>query len=136
MALPGLNARFDNLTMLTIDRWMDSNWADDFTTHNPLLMRIFERGNFVRGGNGYWWNLPIYYPVASGPQVIGVTEDFNDLPEATETGGKTMASFKPAQFAMKFGVREYDLDAQGSETEKLNLVQSEMMIENAKCRES
>jgi hypothetical protein len=136
MAVGGLNAKFDNLTMMTIDRWMETNWADAFSTHHPLLLRIFDKGNYVKGGTGYNWNTPLYYPVATGPQVQGVTEAFNDLPEATETGGTTMASYKPAQFAMKFGVREYDLDAQGSLTEKLNLVQKEMMIENTKFNEA
>lgn len=121
-----INASFDNLATKTINRWMRDNYADAFTSHHPILAKMLDKGKIVKGGAGYQWYEPFEYPDWVGPAVVGVTSGYQDLPEATETGGFTMAGFTPAQFAILFAVETYDINAQGSETERINHVGSVM----------
>lgn len=128
MAIAGQNANYDNLTTMTINRWLSSNLSDHIASHHPLWFRMMEQGNIVQGGNGYFYVEPVKWPAPGGPQVQGVTEDFNELAPAVETGGITAYQWKPAEFAMLTGIREYDLSAQGSMTEKVNLTGEYMGI--------
>lgn len=131
-SVPGLNATFDNLSTESINRWMRKTFKNAFTGNHPLWAMLMKNGNIVKGGIGYAWYEPFYYPTLVGPAVVGVSDGFQQIAEATETGGKTMASYVPAQFAMQVAVEDYDIKAQGTETQMVDHIQSTLEISRAK----
>lgn len=123
------NTSFDNRLSMTIAAWVSNNFADLITGHNPVFTKLREQGNVRKGGgHGGQFIEPLMFPNGSGGAVTGVadaTAAYTD-PTFAETTGFTSAAYKPAEIIMPISVQEYELDAQGSDTEKVGLVESVM----------
>lgn len=122
-----LNPNFSELATVTLNRWASRKFADVYTSHCPLWMKIRMRGNVMEGGFGISILEPLKYPVASGPQPQGITDPYNQL-TPSETTGWTAAQYTPAEYVLDVSIPEYNVDLQGSETERINHLQSVMEV--------
>lgn len=122
------NSSFDNRLSMTIAAWVSSNFADLITGHNPLFYRLREKGNIIKGGTGGNFVEPLMFPATGGPAVVGVTNATTAYTDLTfvETTNFTSASYIPCEKLIPISVQQYDLDAQGSNTSKINLMESIM----------
>lgn len=124
------NASFDGKLINTISAWLSSNFEDVFLGNNAFFTKLRMMGNVKTNGFGTSMVEPIMIPDATGggPQAQGVTDPYAALVQSQMTG-KTGASYIAAEYLIPVSVAQYDLDAQGSDTTKVELVQGEM--ENA-----
>ncbi|HEV2471215.1 MAG TPA: phage major capsid protein, partial [Chthonomonadales bacterium] len=129
-----LNTAFTQRLTITINRWLDANLLDLFSSHHPVFYRLRERGNIVAGGLGVNLIEPIFYPSTTGPQVAGVTDSWNPITHS-ETGNISAAQYTPAEYLLPVSISDYDLDLQGSDTMKVNYAESIMKISVAKFLE-
>lgn len=127
------NSSFDGKLVNTIATWLSSNFSDVFLGNNALFTKLRMMGNVKTGGFGTSMVEPILFPDASGggPQVTGVVDPYAELNQSALTG-KTAANYIAAEYLIPVSVAQYDLDQQGSDTTKVELVQGE--FENAMNR--
>ena len=127
---------FDSRLVTTINRWVNNNLADMITGNNPLFFRLREQGNIVKGGgHGGAFVEPLMTPNTTSPGVIGVSNPYAALTFAdiTNQGG---SSWTVAEKLIPISVQQYEMNAQGSETAKVNLVESVMKIQMAQFNEN
>lgn len=137
MAVPGLNTNFNNNATLTVlNAWLSANCADIYSSNSPFFARMRAAGQIKTGGIGYTWSEPFYYPVTTGPSLQGVSDMWADQVRPTETGGLTQLQFTPAMFIMNIAISKYDLKAQGSDTKRVDYLNTIMKISNTKWGES
>lgn len=137
MAVSGINTNFNNnLAMTLANKWMAPNCINIYSSNIPFFAQLRKRGQIVKGGNAYQWVVPFYYPVTTGPTLQAVSDPYADSVRATETGGISNLQFTPAQFLMNIAVADYDLNAQGSETRRVNYMDTIMEISKTKWVES
>lgn len=129
-SVPGLNANFDNTMTETINVWLSKEFANLYTANHPFWASLLRNGNMVKTGVGYQWYEPFLYPTNVGPMPTGVSDGFQEVADATEMGGKTMAAYTPAQYAMQVAVENYDIEAQGSETKMVDHIQGTFQAAN------
>ncbi len=127
-----LNSNFNSRLTMTINKWVDHHLIDLFISHNPLFFRMREKGNIEAGGMGVQLIEPIMYPYGDGPTPIGVTDSWSTSVTHSETGNTTAAAYTPAEYLLPVSASEYDMDLQGSETAKVNYLESVMKINIAK----
>lgn len=135
-SVPGLNANFDNLMTETINVWQSNTYANAYTANHPFWASLLRNGNMVRTGVGYAWYEPFMYPTSIGPMPTGVSDGFQEVADATEQGGKTMAAWTPAQYAMQVAVENYDIEAQGSETKMVDHIKETFEMANIRYFET
>jgi hypothetical protein len=137
MAVNGINANYNNNATLTVlNAWLSANCADVYSSNSPFFARMRAAGRIKTGGIGYTWSEPFYYPVTTGPQLQGVSDMWADQVRPTETGGISQLQFTPAMFIMNVGIAKYDLKAQGSDTKRVDYLQTIMKISNTKWGET
>lgn len=127
------NTAFDGKLSLTISAWLSSNLEDVLLGNNAFFTKLRQMGKVKTGGFGIQMVEPLMFPDASGggPQVNGVTDPYALLTQTAMTG-VTSASYTAAEYVIPVSVAQYDMDQQGSDTQKVDLVQSTM--ENALAR--
>ena len=138
--MPLSNTQFDNRLAVTIPLWGDKILSDLITGNNPLFVLIKEQGNYKIGASGHGGQIvePVMFPDLTGPVVTGITNAaaaYTALAFA-ETTNMTAASYIVAEKVLPISVQEYDLKAQGSDTAKLNLIESIMKISVARFNEN
>ena len=127
-----LNSNFNSRLTMTINKWVDHHLIDVFISHNPLFFRMREKGNIEAGGLGVQLIEPVMYPSGNGPTPTGVTDSWSTSVTHSETGNTTAAAYTPAEYLLPVSASEYDMDLQGSETAKVNYLESVMKINIAK----
>jgi len=136
MAVNGLNTNFNNNATLTVlNAWLSANCADVYSSNSPFFARMRAAGQIKTGGIGYTWSEPFYYPVTTGPTLQGISDMWADQVRPTETGGLTQLQFTPAMFIMNIAISKYDLKAQGSDTKRVDYLNTIMKISNTKWGE-
>lgn len=127
--MPLSNPSFDNRLTTTIALWVQNNLNDVFSSHIPFLYRLKEKGNMkFGGGHGGRFVEPLMFPKSGNPAPVGIanaTAAYTNL-TFVETTNITSASYEVAEILLPISIQEYDLDAQGSETQKVDLMQSVM----------
>lgn len=136
-SVPGLNPQFDNLSVATINNWASDRFEDVYSSHHPVILKIWMNGNAkMKGdGHGYGYVAPFYIPVSTGNQPIGIADDYAELPDVQEDGGKSAFRWTPSMHVLQFMIPTYDDRAQGSETEKIDYLQTELDLSITKMLE-
>jgi hypothetical protein len=113
------NPNFNELATTTLNLWVSKNFANVFTGHNPLFYLLRKNGNVQTGGLGIKALEPLMYADPGGPQVEGVADPYTELtPE--ETLGWTNAEYNWCEKRLSVSIPELTMDQQGSETMKIN----------------
>ena len=132
------NAQFDSRLAVTIPAWVSNNLADLITGNNPLWFRLREKGNVRKGGgHGGQFVETLMFPDLTGPQVLSITNAAAAFAALTfaDTTNMTGAAYTVAEKLLPIAIQEYDLIAQGSDTEKISLIESVMKMSIAKFNE-
>lgn len=116
------NASFDGEATFTIQAWLSKQFADLISGNNPAFMRMREAGQVKKGGHGTAYLEPIMFPSATGPQVEDIDNPYDEV-EAQMTTGFSSLSFTRCEKEIDISVPIYMLEAQGDDTEKMDIVQ-------------
>ena len=136
MAVNGINTNFNNNATLTVlNAWLSSSCADIYSSNSPFFARMRKAGRMKTGGFGYTLVEPFYYPVTTGPSLQGVSDMWADQVRPTETGGISNLQYTPAMFIMNIAIAKYDLKAQGSDTKRVDYLETIKKISNTKWGE-
>jgi len=117
----------DGRLTLSINRWMQRNLADVFLGNHPIWAMLKKKGNMVTGGLGVQIQEPLFMPAPGGPQAEGIDDPYAELDHSQMTG-ITSAVYTPAEYAIPLSAPIYDLKLQGSETKKVDYVESVMRV--------
>jgi len=108
------NPNFNELATTTLNLWVSKKFADNFTGQNPLWYLLRKNG-----GLGIKALEPLYYADAGGPQLAGVLDPYAEvLPSATT--GFTNAEWQWCEKLLPVSISEMIMDQQGSETSRIN----------------
>jgi hypothetical protein len=113
------NPNWNELATTTLNLWVSKNFANVFTGHNPLFYLLRKNGNVQTGGLGIKALEPLMYADPSGPQLEGVVDPYAEM-TPSETVGWTNAEYAWCEKRLSVSIAELILDQQGSETMKIN----------------
>lgn len=122
----GANTEDQRLT-LTIRLWLSNRLEDHFFGHHPVFAKLRAMNRVVKGGFGTKITVPIKYPQAGGPQAEGVTDPYAAFSHSAMTG-ITSSLWDVAEYFMPISAPVRELKLQGSETKKLDYINSVMEI--------
>lgn len=113
------NPNWNELATTTLNLWVSKNFADVFTGHNPLFYLLRKNGNVQTGGLGIKALEPLMYADPAGPVLEGVVDPYAEM-TPSETIGWTNAEYAWCEKRLSVSIPELILDQQGSETQKIN----------------
>ena len=129
------NPNFDGELSMTIAAWMAANFADMISGNNPAFMKMRAKGSFKKGGQGTKYAYPIMFPTLTGPQVEDISNPYDDV-VAGMSDNRTMLEYIRCEKEIDISVPLYNMENQGSDTQKISLVESETKIAMAKFDEN
>ena len=113
------NPNWNELATTTLNLWVSKNFANVFTGHNPLFYLLRKNGNVQTGGLGIKALEPLMYADPAGPMLEGVIDPYAEM-TPSETVGWTNAEYTWCEKRLSVSIPELILDQQGSETQKIN----------------
>lgn len=113
------NPNWNELATTTLNKWVAKNFADAFTGNNPFWYMLRKNSNIVTGGLGIKALEPTEYASPNGPQLEGVTDPYAEM-TPSETDGWTNAEYAWCEKRLPVSIPELILDQQGSDTQKIN----------------
>lgn len=116
------NPNFDGEATFTIQSWLSKEFADLITGNNPVFMKMREEGQVKKGGAGTKYLEPFMYPTTTGPQVEDIDNPYDEV-EAQMTTGFSSLEYVRCEKEIDISVPLYMLEAQGPDTEKMDIVQ-------------
>jgi hypothetical protein len=99
--------------------WVNTKFANLFTSHKPLWYRLRANQNIVTGGLGIKALEPMIYPTTTGPALEGVTDPYTEMTPSATTGA-TNAEYTWCEKRLSVTIEELIMDQQGSDTMKIN----------------
>lgn len=99
---------FDGRLTFAVNLWIRKVLADVFLGHNPLFVKIKEKGNVRTGALGPQLIEPIMIPQAGGPEAVGITDPYTGLTHLPMQG-MTSAYYTPAEYGMPVSVAKRDM---------------------------
>lgn len=130
-----LNSNFNELATTTLNLWGSRQFANIFTGHNPLWYMLRKRQNIQQGGLGIKVLEPLQYYDTSGPQVEGVADPYSQL-TPMDTTGWTNAEYAWCEKRLSVSIPELIMDQQGSETQRINYLNTVKDISMKKFMEA